>query len=707
MNKFNSYFVFIFAVIFTALAVANIPSLAQHFSGAGTEATPYLINTRADMDTLVKYVEDGSGWTAGKYFRLQNDIGSVFAPWTNPIGSDNVPFQGHLDGNNKTVYINIVNTVLHEPTGFFRKILNGSVKNLRMQGSVVGHNSVGGIVGEMRDGTLENCTNLAAVSGIAFVGGIVGRFFYQVSSTGIMGCLNIGTVTAQEFVGGICGINSENILIDRCINQGGVNATVSTAGGIIGVNHSSVTQSINLGIVQGNTAIGGIVGKNGFSVINPTITTHCINAGIVQGAGICGANGGQITHCINVGCASGSAIVSINSIADPPTSGTVTHCYYDKQFTMVGGINGADVTGSAEGKLTSEMIGTVLSNPLSPILGTTWIYPANKYPVISVLSTNDYAIVASSPVFFDDAATTRLTIDKNFTADITNGVSWNSSFNKVTFDNSTGRSTISLLFADTLNCTRVDARKIIPINILNVPVEKLYNVIVEAWPTAGGEVTGGGSYDPGEVATITATANPNYRFAHWEDLPSGVNFSTSQEHNVTINRDSRFRAHFYIDSFSLSLTATPSYMGFAFGTGLYPYGYNAKFYAVPHYGYHFVKWINETGDVYTDLDTGHITITEARHFTAHFEIDTFKIKVSVDPFSYGVATVNGEEEGEYVYLTELEISTKGHDTCFHFIKWTAFGDTTAISTELDFILTLTADTHIVAHYTETNRKVIL
>lgn len=50
-------------------------------------------------------------------------------------------------------------------------------------------------------------------------------------------------------------------------------------------------------------------------------------------------------------------------------------------------------------------------------------------------------------------------------------------------------------------------------------------ITVNADPTEGGTVTGGGSYAPGTVVTLTATAKSGYNFSKWSD---GVTSSTRE-----------------------------------------------------------------------------------------------------------------------------------------------------------------------------------
>ncbi len=748
---------------------ANIPSLAQ-FTGGGTSSNPYLLLSRADMDTLVKYIETESNWTANKHFKLMVDIGAVSSPWTKIIGvystSSNANiFQGHFDGNNKKIYLNINNTTFL-PGGLFLQIVNGSVKNLIIQGSVtggLGASPLGGITGQLIDGNIDNCTNSATISGSQSfeVGGIAGNFAKintsasiaisnckdsgSVSGLGaggivgilnipltttpvITGCVNFGVITATEpesfGAGGICGLNQSGLIVNS-FNVGKVNATIY-AGGIAGINYSTIERCINLGAVSATSHTGGIVGFNaGGSEVN-----FCMNAGLVNGGtktgGICGYLSiyltdpspdpgppppptfpSQTTYCLNVGVVESSSPSTSGAIvgAKIGTTATITHCYYDKQFTFIGGISNDDVPNQAESRYTIEMLGTGLSSAIG--IKSIWSFPANNYPVISAIATTSYSAVASSPAVLD-ITNRRNSIDQHFITGVANDVTWVSRLAKITF--TSGNAKLNLMGLDTIMCSKGDARKLLPIYILSVPQDKYFDVVVEAEPAVGGEVTGSGIYKQNAMATITAKANPYYTFKHWEELPSGTIFSTKAIDSVKIVKNCTFRAHFAIDSFTLTLRAKPDTMGAVAGTGTYSYGYSALFWATPKYGYHFVKWTDEDGELLSENTHNHVQILKDRELTAHFEVDTFKIKISVEHHSYGLAHINDSipDSARFIYLTPVKITTKGNDTCFYFVGWTSKDDpTTIISSDPNFTLTLTSDTHIVAHYTEANRYVYL
>jgi hypothetical protein len=114
------------------------------------------------------------------------------------------------------------------------------------------------------------------------------------------------------------------------------------------------------------------------------------------------------------------------------TTSTVQNCYYDKQVCPIGGINGGDVAGSAEGKLTSEITnGTTFTDWISGDTGT-WNFAEGLYPRLTgyVDESTDYkmdetdaAFVSASPVFLV-ATDTATTVKSNFTLSTANGVSW-------------------------------------------------------------------------------------------------------------------------------------------------------------------------------------------------------------------------------------------------------------------------------------------
>ncbi|MDE6211461.1 MAG: hypothetical protein K2G42_05770, partial [Clostridia bacterium] len=135
------------------LAVPNLPANTQpllesaktSFEGDGTEDSPYLIKTSAQLF--------GMGAYADKHFALANDIAlplnSQDRPNFTPLFSDEKPFNGTFDGRGYTIKnLYIYNTDTYY-TGLFASVgESGVVKNLKLADvRIFGANYVGGIAG--------------------------------------------------------------------------------------------------------------------------------------------------------------------------------------------------------------------------------------------------------------------------------------------------------------------------------------------------------------------------------------------------------------------------------------------------------------------------------------------------------------------------------------------------------------------------------
>ena len=69
-----------------------------------------------------------------------------------------------------------------------------------------------------------------------------------------------------------------------------------------------------------------------------------------------------------------------------------------------------------------------------------------------------------------------------------------------------------------------------------------HTVSVSANPTTGGTVSGGGTYDDGASATVTAAAAVNYQFANWTEGDTVV--STDASYTFTVTADHALTANF-------------------------------------------------------------------------------------------------------------------------------------------------------------------
>ena len=209
-------------------------------TGSGLAEDPYLIADASQLRWFAAQVNDNSKSTICA--QLTDDIDLKGKEWT-PIGKGSSyanTYKGTFDGNDHEIKNLYVTGTTSNHYGLFGVLgAGGTIRNLTVSGRVEitgsGSNScgIGGIVGQLGGaGTIENCTNKAAVSGNYNTAGIVGR----VGSSGgtIRACANLGNISGGNRVGGIVGYAYYGVTASHCYNRGAVTASVSKAGGIVG-----------------------------------------------------------------------------------------------------------------------------------------------------------------------------------------------------------------------------------------------------------------------------------------------------------------------------------------------------------------------------------------------------------------------------------------------------------------------------------------
>jgi len=107
-----------------------------------------------------------------------------------------------------------------------------------------------------------------------------------------------------------------------------------------------------------------------------------------------------------------------------------------------------------------------------------------------------------------------------------------------------------------------------------------------AEPAYAGSVTGGGLYGWGEIATLTATANPGWTFSGWTGAATG----TENPIAVLVNGPLQLTAHFVPQRYTINAFADPHF-GRVTGSGLYNRGETATLTAIPNNQYWlFTDW---------------------------------------------------------------------------------------------------------------------
>ena len=268
-------------------------SKKQFLEGEGTEENPFLVKTEADLTKLAEFVNAGET-LAGYYIKLENDI-ALSGAFTQ-IGSRTKAFSGVFDGNGKT----ISNMTLegNDYLGMFAILKGATIKNLTIEGTVVGTRGVNGLLaGQLQGGTLvENVTVKGSVSGGGSdVGGIAGDTVKNGEGNVVVkNCVNYAEITVTMAkpgdvgaAGGIIGATQAGFetLVINCFNRGKVSTTSTFGGGIIGLlrvvsgnMNYKVSGCYNYGDISGAIQVGGIVGGSRDRIENSyTLSTAKIN----------------------------------------------------------------------------------------------------------------------------------------------------------------------------------------------------------------------------------------------------------------------------------------------------------------------------------------------------------------------------------------------------------------------------------------------
>ena len=351
------------------------------FEGEGTEENPYLISSLADLKGLAEATTVKSMSFEGDWFRMTADIDCGYDPDFNGIaasGSASHVFAGTFDGNGHTISRLLLDKVKTDASGtaipasskaycglFGRVATKGVIRNLTIAADsrITLLSSSGAFAGTL-DGRIENCINLADVTGV------------------------------NGLIGGIAGVVSKNGVISGCYNAGHIRIGSTYGGGLAGNCAGRIEESQNDGQVSGTVTnplrgpgtqknIGGISGQ----IVSTGVITDCLNTGIVISYGGSGGitgyvNGGSIGKSVHTGLTL-SFVENGSTGALGGNSGTMTmkfaDIYFDSQLNVTGAVKGGIPVGVTP-LPTSALTSGVRPEGLDP---EKWTFTAGAYPVLT------------------------------------------------------------------------------------------------------------------------------------------------------------------------------------------------------------------------------------------------------------------------------------------------------------------------------------
>ena len=547
------------------------PTLRDNAEIGGTANNPYKIFTATQLETFRDIVNGANGQRQNKFAhaKLMNDIdlkdvcGEEGDSWT-PIGNSSNEYTGTFDGQNHTINGLYIDTDDYYQGLFGYVSGSGKIEKLSVSGDINGGWYVGGVVGYNNGGTVTGCTFSVSgnVSGDWHVGGIVGyngtgatvSNCYNTgtddygggvvgySSGGVVGynsgtvenCYNTGSVKGGRYVGGVVGSNSFSATVTNCYNTGTVTGTGCFVGGVVGDNYlgASVENCYNTGTVTGfdsgsdDNYVGGVVGQNSGTVEN------CYNTSSVSGGnavgGVVGLNdSGIVENCYNTGTVTGTDDYVGGVVGHNGINSSVTNCYF-LSGTADNGIGGGSGTSSNVEARTDDafhsgevayLLEQNVENSEKPVWGQSNLTATTSLPTLVALNPD-----AAQPVY-------KVTFKYGYDSAPADEISYSNGSVKFPAFERTGYT-----FAGwTPTGTTISQDTTFTAQWQKDTVN--YAVTVSANPTAGGTVSGGGTFAEGTQVTVTATPATGYHFVNWTENGTEVSTEATFTFNATVDRN--------------------------------------------------------------------------------------------------------------------------------------------------------------------------
>ena len=155
-----------------------------------------------------------------------------------------------------------------------------------------------------------------------------------------------------------------------------------------------------------------------------------------------------------------------------------------------------------------------------------------------------------------------------------------------------------------------------------------YTVTLLSNPTAGGTVTGGGTFDPGTSVSVNAIPAVGYTFTNWTEGINVVSSSASYTFTLTDNRTLVANFTSNIPQFTVTLSSNPLAGGTTTGGGTFDTGTSVTAKAVPSSGYTFTNW-TEGGSIVSTSANYTFVITQNRSLVANFTATTQQYSVTL------------------------------------------------------------------------------
>lgn len=670
--------------------------------GAGTESSPYLIESAQQLAFIASMVNGGVTTYENTYFKLMTNIDLNNLTWV-PIGESSTKcFKGHFDGNNKTIY--------NSNSALFDYISNGSIERLiiKAQG-VVGKNATSSVI--------KNCSYQGNK-----------EMIYNASGTRIEDCWVYVTISENSISHATLIVNASNCIIKNCISDGAINVVDKRTSVVEYGDYSNYRVAAGLVCVSSNSKYYNclsrcnVSGKSSSSSYTRIIASglvgrstsdsfyYCSNIGNVQGMYhyVDCYERPNYTICSNVTDSCHIGIIGLvpkgessNIKNSYTTSESLYKIWYYRNTSNTtissGNSNSSNSYSSAEKteqamKSASFPIvlntdSTVFIKDITPNVNDGYpIYANQVYAVTDALTTigftsaqllgHYYALNADSVGFeykkkndnthwyqsvAGQAAGNIITCDLT---ELTVGTNY---VYRVWVERNGVRYFGEEMSFKTLQCSKI--------------VTPLTATICqgEEYTFNGLQLTQSGAYYDTLVATngcdsiikLTLTIMPTAKIDKYDTIMVGDSYdfygeilteSGNYEHYIPMaNKCNLIILHLYVRQPEAIITGNVNdpLMGSIEGAGSFEKYTERTIKAVPNEGYHFVQWDD---GVTTNPRT--IYLTQDTTFTAQFAINRYAISVTCNSQQ---GSIEGES-GTFNHGTELTYKANANES-YHFTQW--------------------------------------
>ena len=236
-------------------------------------------------------------------------------------------------------------------------------------------------------------------------------------------------------------------------------------------------------------------------------------------------------------------------------------------------------------------------------------------------------------------------------------------------------------------------------------------IVVNAMPSAGGSVTGGGTYNPGTNVTVTATPAAGRTLLNW--TVAGVAVSTSTNFTFAADGNTALIANFSgpnTGPYVITGVVNPDYPGAGTigGAGTYASGDNVDLDCSPINGLMLVNWSENNIIVSTNALYSFIA-TKDRVIQANITDPTasYYMQSAFSPANSGTISINGGGSTGHFNGGSLINFVATPAAGYHLVSWTLGADTNSLGTNNTIAHIVAFDNVMFAKFAPDNPNLLL